>query len=45
MDKISSALELQDELRKLLAYAGTKNPSRQVVARDLKTLMTRLAPR
>jgi len=43
MDKISSAIELQDELRKLLAYAGTKNPSRQVVVHDLKTLMTRLA--
>lgn len=42
MDKISSAYELQAELRKLLAYAGTNNPSRKVIARDLATLTIRL---
>jgi hypothetical protein len=43
MDKISSADQLQAELRKLLAYAGTQNPSRQVLARDLATLTIRVA--
>ena len=43
MDKIASADELQAELRKLLAYAGTKNPSRKVIARDLATLTIRVA--
>ena len=43
MDKISSADELQAELRKLLAYAGTTNPSRRVLARDLTNLTIRVA--
>lgn len=42
MDKISSADELQAELRKLLAYASTPHPSRKVIARDLATLTVRL---
>jgi hypothetical protein len=42
MDKIASATELQAELRKLLAYAGTSNPSRTVLARDLLTLGVRV---
>ena len=43
MDKISSADELQAELRKLLAYAGTHSPSRKVLARDLVSLTLRVA--
>lgn len=42
MDKIASATELQAELRKLLAYAGTSQPSRKVIARDLATLTMRM---
>jgi hypothetical protein len=42
MDKIASATELQAELRKLLAYAATHQPSRTVLARDLMTLGVRV---
>lgn len=42
MDKIASATELQAELRKLLAYSATPNPSRTVLARDLMTLGVRV---
>jgi len=43
MDKIASTDELQAELRKLLAYAQTHQPSRTVLARDLTSLTLRVA--
>ena len=38
MDKIASPQELAHELRRLLAYAGSHNPSRVKLASGLKKL-------
>lgn len=43
LSKIASSIELQAELRKLLAYAESPNPSRAVLARGLDLLGLRLA--
>lgn len=43
LTKIASATELQTELRKLLAYAQTPNPSRELLLRDLEVLSLRVA--
>lgn len=43
MDKIASPDELQAELRKLLAYAESENPSREKLAADLNALSSRVA--
>jgi len=43
MRKIANTHELQDELRKLIAYTGSNRPSRERIALELKTLSTRLA--
>jgi hypothetical protein len=43
MDKIASPMELQSELRKLLEYASTPNPSRVKLAADLASLASRVA--
>jgi hypothetical protein len=43
LTKIASADELQAELKKILAYAQTENPSRKVIAQDLELLSARVA--
>lgn len=43
LTKIASATELQAELKKILAYAQTENPSRKVIAQDLELLGARVA--
>jgi hypothetical protein len=43
MDKIASPAELTAELRRLLAYAGGREPSRAKVAESLHELADRLA--
>lgn len=43
MDKIATATELQSELRRLLAYAQSHQPSRVVFARALSDLSERVA--
>jgi hypothetical protein len=43
MDKIASPLELQAELRSLLAYASSTNPSREKIATTLASLADRLS--
>jgi hypothetical protein len=45
MDKIASPEDLWIELRRILAYAGTKNPSRAKIASDLLGLADRVAAR
>jgi len=42
MDKIASPQELTSELRQLLAYAESENPSREKLATDLNGLATRV---
>jgi hypothetical protein len=43
MNKIASPLELQAELRSLLAYASSTNPSREKIATTLASLADRLS--
>jgi len=43
MDKIASPAELTAEIRKLLAYAESKEPSREKLAADLTALSNRVA--
>ena len=43
INKIANSNELEAELRKLLAYAQSENPSRQVLAQDLQVLSVRVA--
>jgi hypothetical protein len=43
MEKIATPDELQAEIRKLLTYAKSGNPSRHKLAQDLKTLASRTA--
>jgi hypothetical protein len=43
LTKVASADELETELRKLLAYAATPNPSRLVLAHGLSTLSERVS--
>lgn len=42
MNKIATPQDLQGELRTVLAYCGTSNPSRNAVARQLQSLAERL---
>jgi hypothetical protein len=44
MRKIAGPQDLQAELQRLLAYSQGENPSRQVVARELRKLAVRVAP-
>jgi hypothetical protein len=42
MDRISTAEDIQAELQKLMGYvANTKNPSRSLIARELRDLAVR----
>ena len=43
MDKIASPVELADQLRKILAYAQSDQPSRQKLADSLEVLANRVA--
>jgi len=43
MDKIASPAELQDSLRKILAYAESENPSREKIASELDALADKVA--
>ena len=43
MRKIASTTELQHELRRLIAYTQTEQPSRQRIAGELQSLSQRLA--
>jgi hypothetical protein len=43
MHKIANTIELQTELRRLLAYAESRQPSRVVLAEALSTLSERVA--
>ena len=45
MDRIANTQELQSELRALLAYSESRNPSRAKLADDLASLASRVAPR
>jgi hypothetical protein len=45
MRKIANTHELTAELARISAYAGTPNPSRQVLAADLRVLASRLEER
>lgn len=43
MDRIASPRQLQDELRALITYAASEQPSRIALARRLEELATRVA--
>lgn len=43
MDKIASPQELAHELRRILAYTGSENPSRVKLAADLQRLARQMA--
>jgi hypothetical protein len=43
MNKIASPQQLQAELRRLLAYAGSEMPSRKRIASELRELADRVA--
>ncbi len=42
MDKIASPQELQHELREILAYSGTREPSRAILAESLRDLAAKV---